>query len=140
MNQQDINRFLAEPGIAVMGTINMDGSPQLTPNWYYYDGNQLTFITTKERVKYFNLRRDNRITVCIYASPLASDYVVIRSVASIDDQDIWDDARRIVQRYVQLERLEEYIDRWKTEPRVLVTGSPSAGLHSERISRPCQST
>ena len=54
MNQQEIGRFLAEPGIAVMGTINQDGSPQLTPNWYYYDRNQLTFITTKERVKYFN--------------------------------------------------------------------------------------
>jgi PPOX class probable F420-dependent enzyme len=107
-----------------MATINRDGSPQLTPNWYYYDGERLTFITTKERLKFFNLRRDSRMSVCIYDAPLASDYVVIQGQASIADAGFWDDARLIVSRYVEPERVDEYIARWQAEPRILVTVTP----------------
>ena len=124
MDQQELNHFLAEPRIAVMATINRDGSPQLTPNWYYYDGTQLTFVTTKERIKFFNLRRDSRISVCIYDSPLASEYVVMRGRASIRDEGFWDDARHIISRYVEPQRVDEYIERWKTQPRILVTLTP----------------
>ena len=124
MDQQELNHFLAEPRIAVMATINRDGSPQLTPNWYYYDGTQLTFVTTKERIKFFNLRRDSRMSVCIYDSPLASEYVVIRGRASIRDEGFWDDARHSINRYVEPQRVDEYIERWKTQPRILVTLTP----------------
>ncbi len=124
MNQQDIDRFLAESRIAVMATVSKDGSPQLTPNWYYYDGTRLSFVTTKERIKYFNLRRDNRITVCIYACPLASEYVVLRGTATFKDQDMWDEVRRVAERYVEPEHLEEHMGLWKTQPRVLVTVTP----------------
>ncbi len=124
MDQAELNEFLAETRIAVMATINRDGSPQLTPNWYYYDGERLTFITTKERLKFFNLRRDSRMSVCIYDAPLASDYVVIQGQASIADAGFWDDARLIVSRYVEPERVDEYIARWQAEPRILVTVTP----------------
>ena len=124
MDRQEITRFLADTRIAVMATINKDGSPQLSPNWYYYDGNQLSFVTTKERIKFFNLRRDSRISVCIYDSPLAADYVVIQGPASIEDQEIWEDARLIISRYVEPERVDEYVERWKTQPRILVKVTP----------------
>ena len=86
MDQQEINQFVAEIRIAVMATINRDGSPQLTPNWYYYDGARLTFVTTKEMIKFYILRRDNKLSVCIYESLLASEYVVMRGRASIRDE------------------------------------------------------
>ena len=124
MNQAEMSQFLAESRIAVMATFNRDGTPQLTPNWYHYDGDLLTFVTTKERVKYLNLRRDHRISVCIYAAPLASEYVVMRGTATVEDQDIWDRARRIVQRYTEPAEVDEHLERWKTQPRVLVTVTP----------------
>ncbi len=124
MNEQDIAQFLAPSRIAVMATINRDGTPQLTPNWYHYDGTVLTFVTTKERVKYLNLRRDPRISICIYAAPLAAEYVVMRGRATVSDQDIWDQARAIIQRYAEPAEVEEHLERWKTQPRVLVTVTP----------------
>lgn len=127
MDQQEINRFLAGTKMAVIATINKDGSPHLSPNWYYYDGEQLSFVTTKERLKFFNLRRDGRIAVCVYEPPLASDYVVIQGRATIDDSadtDIWDDARQVLRRYVEAEQVDGYVERWKTEPRILVKITP----------------
>jgi nitroimidazol reductase NimA-like FMN-containing flavoprotein (pyridoxamine 5'-phosphate oxidase superfamily) len=48
MNLEEVAEFLSESRIAVMATINRDGTPQLTPNWYRYDGRVLTFVTTKK--------------------------------------------------------------------------------------------
>ena len=46
MDKQGIDQFLAGIKMAVMATINKDGSPHLSPNWYYYDGDRLMFVTT----------------------------------------------------------------------------------------------
>jgi PPOX class probable F420-dependent enzyme len=124
VNPQEITAYLAASHMAVMATINRNGHPHLTPNWYRYDGQVLTFVTRKDRLKYRNLQRDPRISVCIYDPPAASNYVVISGTATCHDQDIWDEARRIIERYRAPDQVDGYLARWKTEPRVLITVTP----------------
>ena len=128
MDNAEIAAFLSGIQMAVMATINSDGSPHLSPNWYYYDGDQLFFVTTKERKKFYNLRKDQRISVCVYEPPLASNYVVVEGAANVDDlvptSELWKTARLVIERYVNAADVENYIERWKTEPRILVTISP----------------
>ena len=128
MDAQDVNDFLSGIKMAVMATINNDGSPHLSPNWYYYDGAQLFFVTTKERKKFINLKRDQRMSVCVYEPPLASDYVVVQGAATIDDlvptSELWGTARLVIERYVDAAEVDAYVERWKTEPRILVTITP----------------
>jgi PPOX class probable F420-dependent enzyme len=124
VNEQEITAYLAAPHMAVVATIHRNGHPHLTPNWYRYDGQVLTFITRTDRLKYLNLQRDRRISVCIYDPPAASNYVVISGTAMWNDQDIWDEARCIIERYRAPDEVDEYLARWKTEPRVLITVTP----------------
>jgi PPOX class probable F420-dependent enzyme len=124
MNPQEITAYLAAPHIAVVATVHRNGAPHLTPNWYRYDGKVLTLITRTDRLKYRNLQRHNRISVCIYDPPAASNYVVISGTATCDDQDIWDEACRIIARYRAPDEVDGYLARWKTEPRVLITVTP----------------
>jgi PPOX class probable F420-dependent enzyme len=128
VNPQEVAAYLDAPYIAVVATISRNGAPHLTPNWYRYDGKVLTLITRTDRLKYFNLQRDHRISVCIYDPPVASNYVVISGTATWNDQDIWDEARRIIARYRVPNEVDAYLACWKTEPRVLITVTP------ERIS------
>jgi PPOX class probable F420-dependent enzyme len=128
VNEQEITEYLAAPHIAVVATMNRNGQPHLTPNWYRYDGKMLTLITRTDRLKYRHLQRNPRISVCIYDPPVASNYVVIAGTATCNDQDIWDEARRIIERYRTPGEVDGYLARWKTEPRVLITVTP------ERIS------
>ena len=116
--------YPAASHIAVVATINRHGHPHLTPNWYRYDGKVLTFITRTDRLKYLNLQRDNHIAVCIYDPPVASNYVVISGTATCNDQDIWAEARRIIARYRAAGEVDDYVARWQTEPRVLITVTP----------------
>jgi PPOX class probable F420-dependent enzyme len=69
MNPQEITAYLAASHIAVVATVNRNGHPHLTPNWYRYDGKVLSLITRTDRLKYRNLQRDPRISVCVYDPP-----------------------------------------------------------------------
>ncbi len=145
MTEQEITQYLDRSHIAVMATINRHGEPHLTPNWYRYDGRVLTFVTRSDRLKYRNLQRDHRMSVCIYDAPATSNYVVISGPATIADAttggpEVWEDIRRIVSRYVAPANVEDYIARWKTEPRVLVTVTPerSSTREGARRSSSCQ--
>ena len=124
MNPQEITAYLDAPYIAVVATISRNGAPHLTPNWYRYDGKVLSLITRTDRLKYLNVQRDRRISVCIYDPPVASSYVVISGTATCHDQDIWDEARRIIARYRAAGEVDDYVARWQTEPRVLITVTP----------------
>jgi PPOX class probable F420-dependent enzyme len=128
VNPQEIMTYLDAPYIAVVATLSRNGTPHLTPNGYRYDGKVLTLITRTDRLKYLNVQRDRRISVCIYDPPIASNYVVISGTATCQDRDIWNEARRIIARYRAPDEVDDYLARWHTEPRVLITVTP------ERIS------
>jgi general stress protein 26 len=90
-------------------------SRYLTLNWYVYARGTLMISTTKERVKYRNLSRDNRMSVCIYSEPQAQDYVTLWShVGMRDDDSIWPDTRAIVERYVPPAGVEARMQQLRT--------------------------
>lgn len=53
------------PNLLFVGTINSDGSPQVTPVWTHTDHGYITFNTAKGRAKERNLRRDPRVGLSI---------------------------------------------------------------------------
>jgi nitroimidazol reductase NimA-like FMN-containing flavoprotein (pyridoxamine 5'-phosphate oxidase superfamily) len=126
VNLRDITADLDAPSIAVVATLSRNRTPHLTPNGYRYDGKVLTLITRTDRLKYLNLQRNNRISVCIDDPPIASNDVVIAGTATCSDQDIWDEARRIIARYSASDEVDDYVARWHTAPWVLITVPPEA--------------
>ena len=121
--------FLAPSHIAVVATIGPSGMPQLTPNWYCCANGKLMISTTKERVKYRNLARDGRMTVCVYSEPQAQDYVTLWGDVTIrDDDSIWPDTRAIVERYVPPEGVEARMQQLHTQNRVIIDFEPERML------------
>jgi PPOX class probable F420-dependent enzyme len=62
---ETIRAFLEQPRYCVMGTINRDGSPQLTVMWYDLDDEVVILNITRGLVKERNLRRDPRMSICV---------------------------------------------------------------------------
>jgi PPOX class probable F420-dependent enzyme len=54
--------------LAHVGTINADGSPQVTPVWVDHDGDTVLINTARGRVKDRNLARDPRVSISIVDS------------------------------------------------------------------------
>jgi PPOX class probable F420-dependent enzyme len=90
--------LLQERRFAVLGTINKDGSPQLTTMWYLLEGDVILMNTKAGRTKERNMRRDPRISVCIEDG---YSYVTISgTVEMVDDPQVAQrDIYRLAVRY-----------------------------------------
>ena len=123
-DKRTVESFLAESRNATMATIRANGTPQLTPVWFVWDGEQFIISITTERAKYKNLVRDARMSLCI-DDVTGFGYITAEGKAEIREQDIWEDTRKILVKYQGEEGGTEYLKRMKTEPRVLVVMKPT---------------
>jgi PPOX class probable F420-dependent enzyme len=92
--------FLRAFHFAVLSTLNMDGSCQLTTMWYLLKNDATIVMSTPGHLrKAMNLHRDPRIAICV---PDGNRYVSLSGrVSIIEDQSIVRrDIERLVERYV----------------------------------------
>src|SRR2546421_6697717 len=93
--------FLREDRVAVVSTLNKDGSSHLTTMWYLLtkDGT-LVMSTPGRNQKVKNLRRDPRIALCVGDG--ARSISLYGTVTISEDQAlIRQDLERLVERYVK---------------------------------------
>ena len=60
-----IEAFLAERRNVIVAGVRRDGSPHLSPNWFYWDGQRFYVSTTRNRAKYAIFRRDRRVQLLV---------------------------------------------------------------------------
>ena len=83
MSRAEWERFLAGRHGAVLATLGPDGQPVLTPIWYLYRDGLLYMRTGVESIKARNVRRDQRVTMCIQDERPPYRSVTIHGHASI---------------------------------------------------------
>jgi PPOX class probable F420-dependent enzyme len=91
-----------EPNLLFVGTINSDGSPQVTPVWTHVENGYITFNTAKGRAKERNLRRDPRVGLSITArdDPMEKVDVIGRVVDMIEGQEAEDQIDDFAEKYI----------------------------------------
>ena len=70
--------LLKKPAFAHFATIMADGTPQVTPVWFDYDGEFLIVNSAAGRIKDKNVRRDPRVTLEIQDPANPYSYIEIR--------------------------------------------------------------
>ncbi len=127
MTDHERETLLSQANNAIIGVNRAGGAPQLTPVWYAWDGASFVFTTTKERAKYWNIKRDPSISLIVDDLKMHK-YVVAYGRAEIIEQNVGELARPILQKYVPADRLEHMVQMVNNDPsRVLVV------LHPEKI-------
>ncbi|MFB7593648.1 PPOX class F420-dependent oxidoreductase [Streptomyces sp. NPDC056160] len=76
-----LKNLLDGPVFVVVGTVQPDGSPQLSPVWVKRDGDDLLVSTTVDRRKAKNLKRDDRVSVVVQDPASPYEYAEIRGTA-----------------------------------------------------------
>lgn len=114
----DIRDFLDVARFAVLGTVNADGSPQLTVIWYARRADEAIVNTTVPRKKALNMGRDPRVSLLVGES---DRYVRLdgdaREVAAGDDA--LRDIRQLAVRYNGEAAAESQTrDVWSKQQRV----------------------
>ncbi len=124
MTTQEINQILAKPINAIVATNRREGAPQLTPVWFYWDGERFYFSTTRDRAKYPNLKRDPSISL-IVDDLETHKYVAAYGKAEIIEENVAEVTRPIVSRYMSGDALTQFEARIKNSPeRVVVAFRP----------------
>lgn len=117
--------FLRTQHHAIVATIQPDGMPQLTPNWYWWDGQRLWISTLDWTVKVRNLRRDPRVTLCIDSGERRENYVQVFGTAEVIEGDVRATTLDLIRKYEPVE--EDAQRHWESikADRVLIAVRPS---------------
>jgi len=120
LSPEELHAFLTETKIFVkIGTIGEDGWPNVNPAWYEYDG-QAFWLVTKALAGFCqNMRRDQRVTLCIDNPEPPYKRVMVRGRAEFVDDDWVERARRMVLRYLGPQGID-YFEATLGLPRELV--------------------
>ena len=70
--------LLAKKAFAHLATLMPDGSPQVTPVWFDFDGTHVRVNSAKGRVKDKNMRRNGRVALAIQDPENPYRYLAVR--------------------------------------------------------------
>jgi PPOX class probable F420-dependent enzyme len=98
-----IQQYLATKDIAVLATINPDGTPLITAMWFLHDPSALVLISVDNLQKVRNLRRDPRLHIVAESGARGDDIkgIAVRGRAEFlgDSPDRRALATRILDKY-----------------------------------------
>jgi PPOX class probable F420-dependent enzyme len=99
-----------------------DGTPQVTPVWFDWDGKNLIFNSARGRQKDLNVRRDPRVTLTISDPENPYRYVEVRGrVTDITQEGAGDHIDKMAKKYLDKDK---YPFAQPGEVRVLYTVRP----------------
>lgn len=116
--------FLRERPHAIVATIMPDGRPQLTPNWFFWDGQRFWVSTLDWTIKVKNARRDPRLTLCIDGAGRRANYVQVFGTAEVVEGDVRERTLDLIRKYEPVET--DAIAHWESikADRVLIVVTP----------------
>jgi PPOX class probable F420-dependent enzyme len=119
--------ILEKKAFAQLATIMPDGSPQVSPVWFDFDGQNILVNTAKGRVKDQNMRRDKRVGLDIIDPDNPYRHVSIRGkVVDITEDGADAHIDKLAKKYIGQDR---YPYRANGEVRVIYTIQPE-GIHA----------
>ena len=125
MSREQIEAFLAEPRNAMVAAIRADGRPQMTPNWFHWDGVRFYVSTTKRRRKYENFSRDARVQLAIDDATGFRTVLVDGTVEIRDDHEaVLEQFKAIRAKHSREQRDEDLLEELRREQRILLVITP----------------
>jgi PPOX class probable F420-dependent enzyme len=79
--------LLERPLIASLATVREDGTPQVNPMWFAWDGEFVYFTHTSYRKKFRNLAANPAVSISIFDPDQPYQYVEVRGVVERTEPD-----------------------------------------------------
>ncbi|WP_328471272.1 PPOX class F420-dependent oxidoreductase [Actinoplanes sp. NBC_00393] len=83
----DLRDLLERPLFADLATVREDGSPQVNPMWYAWDGEVIRFTHTNFRRKFKNIQANPAVAISIIDPENPYRYIEVRGVVERIEPD-----------------------------------------------------
>jgi len=139
MTKDEIRSFLLQGTFTgKLGTINKNETPHVVPIWYTLDEeDNIIFNTGGNSVKAKNIRRDNRVRLCVDDQKPLYSFVTIDGIAEINSnanqKELFKWAKIIAARYMGNDKAEEYGIRNSSEDELLIKIKPTKVIGQKDI-------
>ncbi|HZR54048.1 MAG TPA: PPOX class F420-dependent oxidoreductase [Streptosporangiaceae bacterium] len=120
-----VRRLLDAPNLAVLATINKDGSPQTSVVWVDTEGDELVISSAQGRRKDLNIRRDPRVSLSVYDAEDPDTYAEIRGDATVTEDVGRTLAVRLAEKYQGPGAGEEFLSLPPEIVRVVIRIVPN---------------
>ena len=140
MTKDEIKNFLLHGTFTgKLGTINKDGTPHVVPIWYMIDEeDKIIFNTGDKSVKAKNIKRDNRVRLCVDDQTPLFTFVTIDGIAELissEQGEVYKWAKIIAARYMGKDKSEAYGKRNSTKGELLIKVKPMRVIGQKNIAR-----
>ncbi|MFL6356618.1 MAG: PPOX class F420-dependent oxidoreductase [Nitrososphaeraceae archaeon] len=135
MSKKEIRKFLVQGTLTgKLATVKKDGSPHVVPIWFTLDhsnnnsNGDIIFTTNSMSVKAKNIRRDNRVSICIDDQTPPFSFVTVYGRAKTQQykpNELVKWATKIAGRYMGRKNAESYGKRNSAEGELLVRVKPT---------------
>jgi PPOX class probable F420-dependent enzyme len=127
MTDEEYKQFLAAgTRTGKLATVRKDGRPHVVPVWFVLDGDDLVFTTWHETVKAHDMRRDERVCLCVDDQTPPYSFVMVEGTVSfnedLEELGLW--ATRIAARYMGPDQAESFGKRNGVEGELLLRIHP----------------
>jgi len=124
MDRSEIDDFLRERRVGVLGANRVRGAPQVLPIWYLYDGEALWMESDKAAPKVLNMRRDPGVSFCVHDEHWPYKGVVIYGKVTFIEEKIMETVQAIATRYLGKSEGKRFADQPRSYDTVLMRIAP----------------
>jgi PPOX class probable F420-dependent enzyme len=127
LTEEQRHFLLGEIKTGKLATVRADGRPHIAPIWFHLDGDTIVFNTGNKTVKGSNIRRDQRVSICIDDEWPPFAFILIEGTATLSDdmETVRHWATRIGGRYMGEDQAEAYGKRNGVPGELLVRVTPT---------------
>ena len=119
---KEIQKFLEEPNLMILGTLRRDNTIQMTPVWFCFVNGIFEVSTTTQRVKYKNISLNPHVTFVIVDKNNPYRFVQTRGIATITKEKAHELIDNLSKRYTGVTPYQG--DPEHKEDRVIITITP----------------
>ncbi|MEV0089942.1 PPOX class F420-dependent oxidoreductase [Streptomyces sp. NPDC050738] len=125
-----VRKFLDGAQLAVLVTLNPDGSPQSSPVWIGREGDDLVISSQAGRRKVRNIQRDPRVSVTVIDPADHECYAEVRGTAAVTEDEGRALAVLLAEKYEGEGAGQEYLDLPAEDVRTVIRVTPQKVLGS----------
>ena len=115
--------IIREERLAILATLQRDGTPQLSPINYVYQDDQILISTTRDRAKCRNVRRNSQVSLCILRQG-GRPYVTVFGQAQVEEADIAERTAAIFRSISDRPLPDKFGELLAQQGRVLIVVTP----------------
>ena len=129
VDPERLREITGPPVLAVLATVNPDGTAQATPVWYEYDGQTLNVTSFVDRVKVRNVRRNPSVALVVVDTVSYGEALIVRGTAEIVEEGARETTQRLAIRYQGEQQGRVSAARMGGQPRVIIRITPERLLY-----------